>query len=212
MSSSKYAGRHQCGDLWEDNYGPDQGCQLSPFVCIVSSCLWDSFKEVFTPMRAFAVINHCPTGQPHPCWRSQSQCPERGLQIVTFDQFGSNCTGLWKFWVLSPQATNFMEAKIQLLHMKFVFFFFFGRWIPRASLQYHGLPTLCLIKNSEKTTILFQVHVPTTGKFVCTKCEQKLFTVPTSKLTSTVVIPSQRLHWTSPLMLVIPRCKIHSRL
>ncbi len=34
----------------------------------------------------------------------------------------------------------------------------------------------------------------------------------TSKLTSTVAIPSHRLHWTSPRMLLIPRCKIHSRL
>jgi hypothetical protein len=210
MSSSKYAGRHQCGDLWEDNYGPDQGCQLSPFVCIVSSCLWDSFKEVFTPMRAFAVINHCPTGQPHPCWRSQSQCPERGLQIVTFDQFGSNCTGLWKFWVLSPQTTNFMEAKIQLLHMKFVFFF--GGKFQEQAYNIMGYQLCAWSRTVKKPPFFSKCMCPPQTNLSVQSVNRNYFTVPTSKLTSTVVIPSQRLHWTSPLMLVIPRCKIHSRL
>jgi hypothetical protein len=81
----------------------------------------------------------------------------------------------WIVEVLSSLTTNnkFHGSKNPVATYE-VCFFFWG-WIPRASLQYHGLPTLRLIKNSEKTTILFQVHMPTTDKFVCTKCEQKLF-------------------------------------
>jgi hypothetical protein len=55
--------------------------------------------------------------------------------------------------------------------MKFVFFL----GVNSKSKLTISWVTNFVIKNSEKTTILFQVHVPTTDKFVCTKCEQKLF-------------------------------------